>query len=42
MDPLTCVFWIAFALILLGLVLHPAFGIAGYAVMILGGIWATS
>lgn len=41
MDPLTCVFWIAFALIMLGIALHPGFGVLGYAVMIGGTLWVT-
>ncbi|HMH95662.1 MAG TPA: hypothetical protein VK577_03665 [Bradyrhizobium sp.] len=42
MDPLVMVLAGAAALLLLGIAEHPAFGVAGYALLILGGIWATS
>lgn len=41
MDPLICVLWIVVGLLLLGIVLHPAFGVAGYVFMIAGTLWVT-
>lgn len=41
MDELLVIFMAVAALLVLGLVVHPGFGILGYLLMVVGPIWVT-